>query len=220
MDIFDMLARTRQAEPAASALPVLSLWRQATYYLMFFTLTPDRFGSHYDEEGKSAYLCLGEGCPACGAGVRATDHVYLPVWDAQNRRVAVLKFHTGDNGPAEKILGFLKTYREQLADVVAVVDCEGGGQFSITAHKPLPETDRGALACEQFVRGVERGAITLRSCVKRLTAGEVARLPGVEGRAKPAIGPAVPPAAMAPVAPDEPVATGQPVPPPPTNGGV
>lgn len=207
-----MLTKTRPAEVAPTSLPILSLWRQAIYYVIFFTLHPDKFSSHFDEAGRSSFLCIVEDCPACAAGLRATDHVYLPVWDAQNRRVSVLKFNTAENGPAEKILGFLATYKDQLADVVAVINCEGGGQFTITAHRPLPETDRGALACEAFAQGLESGAISLRGCVKRLTAEEVAKLPGVEGRCKPVIGPAVPPAAMAPSAPGGPGVVGGAVP--------
>jgi hypothetical protein len=200
VDIFDLFQNDQTQQPARAPLPVLSLWRQATLYLMFFTLTPARFRSHYDEAGRCAYHCLEADCPACAAGVRATDHVYLPVWDVQNRRVAVLKFHTAEDGPAEKILGFLQSYRQQLAEVVAVLECAGRGQFTIIAHQPLPETDRGALACEEFARGLESGAVSLRACARQLTAEEIARLPGVKGRGAPVIGAAVAPAAPARVA--------------------
>jgi hypothetical protein len=93
---------------------------------MFFTLKPAKFASHFDEDARS-YLCLGNGCPACGAGLKLTEHVYLPTWDAQNRRVAVLKFDTRPEGPAQKVLSFLTAYKDQLADVVAVVAARAGG---------------------------------------------------------------------------------------------
>jgi hypothetical protein len=195
-NIFDLLGQARTSGGGLS-LPVLNLWNQGTYYLIFFTLCPDKFGSHFEESQRSSYQCPGEGCPACAVGLRATDHIYLPVWDVQNRRVAVLKFHTGDDGPATPILSFLKTYQNQLADVIALSECKGGGKLMISAHQPLPQTDRGALVCENFVRGLENGTISLRNCVKRLTAAEIAQLPGVKSRGTPpALGSEVPPAAM------------------------
>jgi hypothetical protein len=207
-DIFAMLRDGQLPDPAQASLPVLSLWRVTSYYLVFFTLVPDKFASHYDDDAKS-YLCLGDGCPACGAGVRATDHVYLPVWDAQNRRVAVLKFDTRPDGPAQKVLSFLTDYQHQLADVVAVVDCKGRGEFTITARELLPETDRGALACQEFCRGLEAGTVSLHSCVKQLKAEEVAQLASVKRNATPLVG-----ATVAPGAPP-PAAAGGPAPPPP-----
>src|SRR5262249_40270152 len=141
-----------------------------------------KFASHYDDE-KRHYLCLGDECPACAAGVKATEHIYLPVWDAQNRRVAVLKFDTPADGPARGILAFRTTYKGQLADVVAVVDCRGKGEFTITAHQPLPECDRGALVCEAFCQALEAGSLSLTSCVKQLNAAEIRKLNPVKRRA-------------------------------------
>src|SRR5262245_7429652 len=126
-DIFALLKEDCLPEPGqGGSLPVIGLWHQGTRYLMFFTLHPEQFASHFDETEKQ-YLCLGGDCPACQAGVRANEHVYLPVWDAQFRRVAVLKFDTRPGGPAAKILRFLKTHQERLAEIVAVFQCAGGG---------------------------------------------------------------------------------------------
>jgi hypothetical protein len=80
-DIFSLLQENVLPDPGQSALPLLSLWRVAIYYFVFFTLHPDKFASHYDEDEQGHFLCPGEGCPACAAGLRATEHVYLPVWD-------------------------------------------------------------------------------------------------------------------------------------------
>jgi len=168
-DIFALLRDNQLPDPAQASLPVLSLWPSGDLYLVFFTLHPEIFASHYDETARTAYQCLGHGCPACAAGVRATEHIYLPVWDAQGRRVAVLKFVARGDGPGTKILHFLSTYKEQLADVVAVFRCEGKGRFTVTAHRPLPETDRGALECEAFCRALEAGTASIRACVKRLS---------------------------------------------------
>src|SRR4051794_16384323 len=127
IDLFRLLDDQTLPDPAhATAPPVLTLWREGKYYLMFFTSQGEQLASHYDEAERS-YLCLGEGCPACGAGVRSTKHVYLPVWDAQNRRVAVLKFDARSDGPAARILAFLRRYKDRLADVVAVIVCRGRG---------------------------------------------------------------------------------------------
>jgi hypothetical protein len=195
-DIFELLDETLPAPDEASGLPVISLWRVATYYLTIFTLHPDRFASHYDDD-QGSYQCLSEGCPACKTGLRPTEHIYLPVWDLQNRRVAVLKFDTRPDGPAQRILPFLKLYRDKLVDVVMVVDCAGKGNFTLTARAPLPETDRGALACKAFCDGLKAGVIDLRSCVRRLTAAEVAALASVRKKAVPLVGDAVPPAGAA-----------------------
>jgi hypothetical protein len=199
--ILDLLDAPNQPEPSPGAPPLITLWGMGVYYLMFFTLDPDQFATHYDEDARGAYLCLGAACAACAAGLRATEHVYLPVWDAQNRRLAVLKFDTRDNGPAATLVPFLRTYQAQLADIVAVVSCRGRGEFTIVAHAPLPETDRGALACQAFAQGLENGAITLRSCVRRLTAEQIADLPAVRKRATPVVGAAVAPAGRAPAPP-------------------
>jgi hypothetical protein len=187
-DIFALLNEDGLPEPGhVGSLPVIGLWAKATHYLMFFTLHPEQFASHFDEAEKQ-YLCLGDGCVACKAGVKSTEHVYLPVWDVQNRRVAVLKFDTRPDGPAAKILPFLKTHRERLAEIVAVFQCAGGGAFTITAHKPLPETDRGALECQAFADGYEAGAIDMRDCVKRLQPEQVQGLPSVKRLATPLVG--------------------------------
>jgi hypothetical protein len=188
-DIFAMLQEDSLPEPAAAgALPVINLWWASTYYLMFFTFNAEQFASHYDDDEKY-YLCLGEGCcPACKANLRATEHVYLPTWDALSRRVAVLKFLIQPDGPAAKILPFLKRYKDRLADVVAVVECKGKGEFAIAAHEPLPETDRGALVCREFCEGLEDGTIDLRDCVKRLTPEQVAALASVKKRLTPVVG--------------------------------
>jgi hypothetical protein len=110
----------------------------------------------------------------------------------------VLKFDTRPDGPAGKILTFLRTYQNQLADVVALVDCRGRGEFSITAHAPLPETDRGVLACKSFCDALEAGAVSLRSCVKNLGVAEIAKLRSVVRLAKPPIGGPVAPAPATP----------------------
>src|SRR5262245_59109867 len=110
-DIFALLAEDSLPDPdQVGSIPVLSLWRVTRYYLCFFTLHPERFDSHFDQDEKS-YHCLGEGCPACAAGIKATSHVYLPTWDALNRRVVVLKFDTRPDGPASKLLPFLKIHK-------------------------------------------------------------------------------------------------------------
>jgi hypothetical protein len=188
-DIFAMLKDNGLPEQAqAGPAQVLSLWRVAKYYLMFFTLHPEQFPSHFDEE-EGYYFCAGAtGCPACKVGLRATEHVYLPVWDAQNRRIAVLKFDTRLDGPAARLLPFLQHHKDRLADVVAVIDCHGRGECTITAHEPLPETDRGALECKAFADGLESGAIDLRDCVKRLSPDKVAALPSVKRLATPVVG--------------------------------
>jgi hypothetical protein len=207
-DIFSLLNDDADTLPTDKGLTTISLWKAVTYYVMFFTLHPGRFASHRDDEKKIIYLCPGEGCPACSAGVRASEHVYLPVWDVENRRVTVLKFDTRPDGPARKVLAFLKTYRDQLADVVAVIDCkgDGNGTFTITAHTPLPETDRGALACRAFCDGLEVGAIDLSDCVKRLTVEEITALPSVERRAVRLVGSPVAPAVAASGTVGDPVA--------------
>jgi hypothetical protein len=209
-DIFALLKANQLPEPTQTTLSVLSLWRLAVYYLIFFTLHPKKLVSHYDD-AQGQYLCLGPECPACAAGIRQTEHIYLPVWDAQSRRVAVLKFDTRLDGPAGKILAFLKAYRDRLADVVAAVECQGGGAFTITAHEPLPETDRGALACEAFCQGLEAGTISLDSCVKRLPAAEIARLASVSRRSARVVGGLVAPTPAKPA----PGVAGGPVPPAP-----
>src|SRR5262245_20743249 len=90
-DIFDLLEGNQLPDQSQNSLPILSLWQLAVYYVIFFTLYVKKFPSHYDDE-KRSYLCLGDECPACAAGVKATEHIYLPAWDVQNRRVGVVKF--------------------------------------------------------------------------------------------------------------------------------
>src|SRR5205823_11752749 len=113
-------------------------------------------------------------------------------------------------GPARLILGFLKLYQDQLADVVAVLDCAGDmkGTFTITAHRPLPETDRGVLACRAFCDGLEAGTIDLRACVRRLGPEEIAALSSVKRRVTRLVGDTVAPIAVE-VTPPSPV--GEPV---------
>jgi hypothetical protein len=194
-DIFALLDVGETTDRLDASLPTISVWGKWTLYLMFFTLHPDRFASHRDEDKKVVYLCPGEDCPACLVGVRPTQHIYLPVWDAQNRRIAVLKFDTRPDGPARPLLSFLKHYQDQLAEIVAVIDCKGDGKgtFTITAHRPLPETDRGALLCREFCEGLEAGNIDLRVCVRRLGPEEIAALPSVRRRVTPPIGDPVAP---------------------------
>src|SRR5262245_9306502 len=105
-DIFALLEDNQNAAGAVVAPPLVSVWRQGIHFLMFFTLHPEKFLSHYDEGSKTQYLCTGTGCLACEAGVRATEHIYLPCWDVQNRRIVVLKFDTRADGPARPILQF------------------------------------------------------------------------------------------------------------------
>ena len=186
-DIFALLQEGLPEPAATGVLPVINLWWATTYYLMFFTLHAEQLATHYDDDEK-AYLCLGEGCPACRAHVWVSEHAYMPVWDAQCRRVAILKFDTRPDGPASKILPFLRHYKDRLADIVAVVESRGRGEFNIAAHEPLPETDRGALACQAFCEGLEDGAIDLRSSVKRLTPEQVAALASVKKRLTPVAG--------------------------------
>jgi hypothetical protein len=100
----------------------------------------------------------------------------------------VLKFDTRPDGPAARLLPFLQHHKDRLADVVAVIDCHGRGEFTITAHEPLPQTDRGALECKAFADGLESGAIDLRNCVQRLGPDKVAALPSVKRLATPVVG--------------------------------
>ena len=155
---------------------------------MFFTLAPDQFSTHYADDGRFKFVCPGDGCPACAAGLRATEHLYIPVWDVENRQIAILFFHLGPDGPASQILQFLKTYRDQLADVVASIECEGRGKIRISAREVLPETDCGAIECEGFCRGLESGALSLKSCVRQLSADEIAALPEIRRKSVPRVG--------------------------------
>jgi hypothetical protein len=190
-DLFALLRSDTSTPAADPGLRTISLWPAAVHYLCFFTLVPDRFASHYDKPGRFRYFCLGDGCPACDAGDRATTHIYLPVWDAQHRRVAVLRFDDRPDGPVGKILAFLEAYRDRLAEVVAVFTCRGAGEFSIAAHEPRPETDRGVAACKEFCLALESGAIDLRDCVRRLDAAAIAALPSVRAMEPPPVGPPV-----------------------------
>jgi hypothetical protein len=180
-DIFALLKQNGPAAgPAGSGLPTISVWQKAILYLTFFTIYPEKFSSHYDQDRKFSYLCLGDDCLACLAGVKATEHIYMPVWDVQNRRIVALRFDARPEGPARRILPFLQNYRNRLSEIVAVFDCEGrDGEFTITAHTPLPSTDRGALECREFCEGLEAGTVDLRNCVRRLTSDEIGELPSV-----------------------------------------
>jgi hypothetical protein len=196
-DIFALLDAGETTDRLHPRLPTISLWGKGIHYVMFFTLHPDRFASHREEDKRNSYyyLCPGKDCPACLVGDRATEHIYLPVWDPQNRRIAVLRFDTRPDGPARLLLSFLKSYQDQLADVVAVLDCKGDGKgtFTITAHRPLPETDRGVLHCRAFCDGLEAGTIDMRGCVRRLSQEEIMALPSVRRRVTPLIGDPVAP---------------------------
>ena len=192
-DIFELLKDDGLPEPSQTGpMPVLSLWWVTKHYVMFFTFHPGHFGSHYDKD-EGSYHCLGDECPACKAGVKLTEHVYVPVWDVLNRRIAVLKFEMSKGGPAAKIVPFLETYKDRLADIVVVIDCKGRGEFSLTAHEPLPETDRGALECKGFCEAMEAGAIDLRDCVKQLKPAQIAALRSVKKLAFPLVGRMLPP---------------------------
>jgi hypothetical protein len=195
-DLLALLKGFQLPDPRQASLPVLSLWHPAKHYLMFFTLQPELFPSHYDEDAGS-YLCPGAGCPACAVRVRATEHVYVPVWDVENRRVAALKF-VPQGDAANRIFDFLQTHQDRLADIVAVFDGRGKGAFTITAHEALPETDRGALTCQAFADDLKAGRTSLRSCVKQLDGEAIARLGSVRHRLVPVIGPAVGPSTVSP----------------------
>jgi hypothetical protein len=206
-DIFALLDAGETTDRPDASLPTISLWGKWTLYVMFFTLHPDRFASHFDDKKKIGYLCPGEDCPACLVGVRATEHIYLPVWDAQNRQIAVLKFDTRPDGPARPLLSFLKRYQDQLAEIVAVIDCkgDGNGTYTITAHRALSETDRGVLPCRAFCDGLEAGTIDLRGCVRRLGPEEITKLPSVRRRVTPVIGDPVAPTTPSVTPPSSPV---------------
>lgn len=193
-DIFALLA-TPAAATTAATLSVISVWRVATHYLMFFCLHPDQFASHYDGPKKVTFLCSGEACPACKLGHKSTAHIYLPCWDVQNRRIVVLKLDTRPDGPAPKIAEFLALYKDQLATIVSVLKCAGGGAFTLTAHQPTPETDRGSLVCRDFCAALEQNPDILKRCVTQLTEQEILELPSVKQLAPPLVGNVVAPAA-------------------------
>ncbi len=192
-DIFSLVQDAELPALEQAAYTVLSLFGKGRYYLMFFTLVPAKFASHYDDVKKAHYLCPGAGCPACAVGLRVTEHVYLPAWDAQSRRVVVVKMAAAGDALRE-LVSVLKLYRDKLADVVAVVDCLGDGKVRVTAHDPLPETDRGATACAAFAAGLEADTVDLRDCVRRLAPEQIAALPAVKQRGAKLVGGVVPPA--------------------------
>ena len=195
-DIITLLEQQTATSLAGVDLPMIGTWYPGRHLLTCFTLKPDQFSTHYDSQGRYSFECLGDSCPACAAGMRRTEHLYLPVWDVENRRIAVLHFGLGPEGPASQILHFLKTYRDQLADVVAVIDCHGQGKVSLSARAMLPETDRGAIKCEEFCAGLESGAVKIRDCVRKLSAEAIAALPGVKRKSKPLFGDLVSPKTM------------------------
>jgi len=180
-DIADLL-KTDAEVGVSSDLPTISVWRLAVYFLMFFTTRLAKFASHFDPDTRKSILCLDATCPACKAGLKRTEHIYLPAWDVQNHRIVVLRVDSRNDGPARQIAQFIETYRPKLHDVVAIMDCKGDGHgtFTITAHSPLAETDRGALACKAFCDGLEAGAINLRDCVQRLSAEDMAKVASVK----------------------------------------
>lgn len=163
--------------------------------LMFFTRAYEQFATHFLESSRSRFECLGEDCPACASGLRPGEHIYLPAWDLKNRRIVILYFTLAPDGPAPRVLQFLATYREQLSEVVAVIESEGRGKVRITAHAALPETDRGAIECSNFCQGLESETICIRSCVERFPADVIAALPEVKAIRKPLIGGVVMPIA-------------------------
>ena len=165
-----------------SDLPIISVWRLATHYVMFFMTKIVKYKAHYDSDVRKSYMCMGLECPACAVGLKPTEHIYLPVWDVQNRRIVVLRVDSRNDGPARKIALFVTTYLDKLHDVVAVIECRGDskGSFTITAHDPLPQTDRGVLACKDFCDSLIAGAINLQDCLLRLSAEEVGKLATVK----------------------------------------
>jgi len=193
-DIISLLEQQAATSPVGDGLPVIGLWSPACHKVMFFTLAAtDQFSTHYDNQTRARFECLGDSCPACSAGLRPTEHLYIPVWNVETGTIAILYFHLGPGGPAQQILQYLKTYQNQLSDVVAVIDCHGQGKVSISAHELLPETDRGAIACQEFCAGLESGAVDIRSCVRKLSKEAIAALPEVKRKSKPLVGTVVPP---------------------------
>ena len=181
-DISDLLKADNEISGDNNGLSIISVWRLAIHYIMFFMTRITKFKSHYDADSRKSYLCLEDNCPACQAGLKTTEHIYMPVWDVQNRHVVVLRVDSRNDGPARRIAQFVETYRSTLHDVVAVIDCLGDqkGSFTITAHKPLPEADCGALACQAFCKALEAGTIDLRDCVQRLSTDAISSLPSVK----------------------------------------
>lgn len=186
-DLISLL--TSQSAPARGLWQFISLWKQETFHVIFFSLEAvEQMATHFEDEGRFRYQCLGDTCPACRVGITRTEHLYIPVWDVDNRRISILYFHVGADGAGPVLLQFLTLYKDQLADIVARIQCEGRAQIRISAHELPPESDRGAIECAEFCAGFDAGTVTLKDCARQLPVAAIAALPTVKKKSRPSVG--------------------------------
>lgn len=176
VSLFDVLSDTTD-DGANSALEVVRVGTDAAF-VSFFTYDVVPVSAHYLEGTESwtgTYArCLGDGCPACRAGLTKTDYLLLPVVDRLEGAVKVLRVNR-QKGPGKLLteLGQVLALPDRDRLVVRIV--RNKNYVHTLSVESESELDHDLVAAVRtFTEKVDSGAIDVASVMPSFSVEELA----------------------------------------------
>jgi hypothetical protein len=186
VSLFDVLSETSD-EGANTALEVVRIGADAAF-VSFFTDDVVPVSAHY-LEGTDSWAgtyarCLGDGCPACRAGLTKTDYLLLPVVDRLEGAVKVLRI-TRQKGPGKLLteLGQVLSLPDRDGLVVRIVRNRNFiHSLSVESESQLdPDLVEAVRA---FTERADSGVLDVASVMPSFTAEELATHERISKRLK------------------------------------
>lgn len=171
------LAATTVAQPR-----ILNVGKDAAYVSMF-TKNGVPVQTHYLEEADgftAGYVhCIGEGCPACRAGLKPSEFLLLPVFDHITGEVAILRISTA-RGAGKLLTEIGKVMNLPNPDnYIAKISRPDRYTYSVEI-KTRSEADPDAIRKVQaFNAQYNNGEIDLAASITKMSASEMTEHPRI-----------------------------------------
>ena len=146
-------------------------------YISVFTESAAKDTTHYLEATetweKGYYRCLGEGCPACRAGLEPKQYLLLPVVDRVDAQVKVLRMPIL-RGPGKFLTEFGKVLTApEREKVVATIRRDRNFVYTVAIRNTAEVDPQAAAAAKRFKERVENGGLDIRSVHTSISADEM-----------------------------------------------
>ena len=134
--------------------------------------------------------CLGEGCPACAAGIQPRELELLPVYNADDGEVQVLQLPVPQDERQKalslrnQILRVFGENPETFTDILIPIDRKNAWEYVVGEPQELGDVDTGEEAVSEFTRlNEEERSVWVRSVIQELSKNDIeANFPIVKNR--------------------------------------
>lgn len=157
----------------------LSIGKTETFVVLF-SQTAEEVHIHYFAD--SFYMCNGEKCVLCDAGVSKDSRLSLPVYCPEDSCISLLQIPTTMS--PHSLWPLLTRYLNdnEMSDVLSIT--REGAKYQVRRMSPTPDLDRAKEIIKKFTDEYDTGKIDLSCGYKILTNEELIEIPTLRNRLK------------------------------------